>query len=71
MFVANDIAPDEKGGRPWAIPPRPIASMRVASPMRYARDSVVGSITRMATVEREWQAARAWLYAALRGTAPS
>ena len=25
----------------------------------------------IATVEREWQAARAWLYAALRGTAPS
>jgi RNA polymerase sigma factor (TIGR02999 family) len=24
----------------------------------------------IATVEREWQAARAWLYAALRGTAP-
>ena len=25
----------------------------------------------IATVEREWQAARAWLYAALKGTAPS
>jgi RNA polymerase sigma factor (TIGR02999 family) len=24
----------------------------------------------IATVEREWQAARAWLYAALKGTAP-
>jgi DNA-directed RNA polymerase specialized sigma24 family protein len=24
----------------------------------------------MATVERDWQAARAWLYAALKGTAP-
>ena len=25
----------------------------------------------IATVEREWQAARAWLFAALKGTAPS